>query len=414
MKSNALDTANALTDRELLVRLGTLAGEEREATAELVAHLAALDGRPSVYGAQGCGSLFAYCTQELRLSEDAACNRIEAARACRSFPVILEDLSSGALSLASIRILRRHLTAENHPEVLARARGRSRREVEVLIAHLAPTPDARSVVQRLPVEAEKPKLAEKPREAADRTEAAESRLTNDSAEQMSPELRAVLPGLRPAATSLAERMVAPFRSIATSNPRPAIQPTAPQRYRVHFTIGEAAHDRLRRLQTLLRREIPDGDPGAIFDRAVALLLADVERRKLGKGRGAAIRPGTDAKLEGGATAPTADIRTPPPRTLSDIRSNTVRDIRRPPLASRHVPLPVRRAVWDRDLGQCAFVSPDGRRCTERSFLEFHHLHSHALGGPPTVGNMALRCRHHNQYEGELVFGPRPRPLARGR
>ncbi len=32
---------------------------------------------------------------------------------------------------------------------------------------------------------------------------------------------------------------------------------------------------------LLRREIPDGDPGAIFDRAVTLLLEQVESEKLG-------------------------------------------------------------------------------------------------------------------------------------
>src|SRR5437773_1199993 len=29
-------------------------------------------------------------------------------------------------------------------------------------------------------------------------------------------------------------------------PRPVIQPTAPQRYRVQFTIGQEAHERLRR------------------------------------------------------------------------------------------------------------------------------------------------------------------------
>jgi hypothetical protein len=77
--------ASDLGDQELLTRITVLAGREREATAELVAHLAALDVRPSLYAAQGCGSLFTYCTQVLRLSEDATCNRIAAARACRGF-----------------------------------------------------------------------------------------------------------------------------------------------------------------------------------------------------------------------------------------------------------------------------------------------------------------------------------------
>jgi hypothetical protein len=98
MQTNILATAASLSDRDLLARLAALAGKEREACVELLAHLAALDTRPAVYAAQGYGSLFSYCTHALRLSEDAACNRIEAARACRRFPVILDLLASGARS----------------------------------------------------------------------------------------------------------------------------------------------------------------------------------------------------------------------------------------------------------------------------------------------------------------------------
>src|SRR5207245_2845281 len=72
MNTNVLATAAALSDHDLLARLTTLARSEREASAELVAHLSALDARPSLYAARGYGSLHAYCTQGLRLSEDAA------------------------------------------------------------------------------------------------------------------------------------------------------------------------------------------------------------------------------------------------------------------------------------------------------------------------------------------------------
>jgi len=50
---------------------------------------------------------------------------------------------------------------------------------------------------------------------------------------------------------------------------------------VQFTIGEATHEKLLKLQALLRRDIPNGDPGTIFDRAVTLLLAHVESKNLG-------------------------------------------------------------------------------------------------------------------------------------
>jgi hypothetical protein len=69
-------------------------------------------------------------------------------------------------------------------------------------------------------------------------------------------------------------------------------------------------------------------------------------------------------------------------------------------------------VGRRDGGQCAFVSGDGHRCTERTFLEFHHILPYAKGGPATVENISLRCRRHNQYEAELVFGPHGTPVVR--
>jgi hypothetical protein len=178
-----------------------------------------------------------------------------------------------------------------------------------------------------------------------------------------------------------------------------VQALAPARYRVQFTIGQETHDRLRRVQALLRRQVPSGDPAAIFDRALRL-LEEVEGKKLGlvaKPRRAGSRPNRRLNFEN-------RIR---PGTDSTLRSASPTE-RRPAAdgRSRHISAAVKRAVWFRDAGQCAFVSDQGRRCTERSFLELHHVRPYALDGPATVGNIALRCRRHNQYEGELVFGSR--------
>src|SRR5260221_4172545 len=119
MNPNILALASGLSDQDLLARIGALASQEREASVDLVAHLAALDARPALFAAAGHGSLFTYCTEVLRLSEDATCNRIQAARACRAFPVILDLLASGAMSLTSLRIPRPHLTPQNHEAVLS-------------------------------------------------------------------------------------------------------------------------------------------------------------------------------------------------------------------------------------------------------------------------------------------------------
>ena len=71
--------------------------------------------------------------------------------------------------------------------------------------------------------------------------------------------------------------------------------------------------------------------------------------------------------------------------------------------TRHIPAAVKREVWRRDGGRCAFMGGT-RRCTETAFLEFHHIVPYADGGRATVRNIELRCRAHNQYEAALVFG----------
>jgi hypothetical protein len=349
MNTNMLVSASSLSDHDLLDRLAALAVKERNASVELVAHLAALDARPSLYAAQGYGSLFAYCTEALRLSEDAACNRIAAARACRRFPAILDSLTSGAMSLTSVRLLHQHLTAENCEGVLARASGRSRREIEALVAELAPRPDVPTSVRKLPAPAVNRLLSATLAVRATQGEP----LTSVDTGTSHPEPTAAPPP--------------PTR-------RPVIENTSPDRYRVQFTIGKESHDRLRKLQALLRREIPDGDAGAIVERALVLLLERVESAKFGGTKNPrAIRPGTDSP--------------PSPR-------------------SRHVASRDKHTVWRRDAGQCAFVSSTGHRCTQRVYLEFHHGQAHALGGDATPDNISLRCWRHNQYEAELVFGPR--------
>jgi hypothetical protein len=195
----------------------------------------------------------------------------------------------------------------------------------------------------------------------------------------------------PAASSPASSSAAPVdpssepsSSPSTSAPAPppdspgaALRPAAraivvalaPERFRVQFTVGKDTHEKLRFAQDMLRREIPDGDPGTIFDRALTLLLEEVARKKMA----ATAAPGPER-----ITAP----------------------------GSRHIPAAVKRAVWFRDRGQCAFVSPQGRRCKERSFLELHHIQPFALGGEATTDNISLRCRSHNAHESEAIFGAR--------
>jgi hypothetical protein len=216
--------------------------------------------------------------------------------------------------------------------------------------------------------------------------------------------------------------------LAHRSDRTVLKPLSPERYRVQFTVGQEDYEKLRRLQALLRREVPNGDPGSLFTRGLSLLLEKVEKEKLGathrarrtsqtqperkrhvdgrdKGTYATrIRSGTDTRLQDRSTSASGS---PPALGPAGTTANS-RGGR-----SRHIPNQVRRTIWWRDRGQCAFVSKDGHRCTEKSFLELHHIQLYALDGPATIGNIALRCRVHNAYEAEIVFGVRTAATVNG-
>ncbi len=350
MNPKMLPTLVQLSDHELLERVKRLAEREREATASLIAHLAELDER-RLYLAEGYSSLFTYCTQVLHLSEHAAYRRIETARITRRFPVILEMLEKGSVNLTTIGLLTAHLTQENHREVLNAARLKSKRQVEELLARLHPQPPVPSSIRKLPnashISASPP---------AQYDDEPSSQLTGQGQEVATQGLS----------------------SLALMSPRgrPAtVVPLAPERYKVQFTASAETYKKLRLAQDLLRHQIPDGDPAAIFDRALTALLEELAKKKVAA---------TDRPRESRDHVP----------------------------GSRHIPAEVKRAVWLRDGGRCAFVGPNGRRCTEQGFLEFHHVTPYAVGGQPTLENIQLRCRAHNGYEAELDFGTRNLPVVR--
>jgi hypothetical protein len=363
-----------LSDEELLARVHRLARHEHAATAALVAHLAELDER-RLHVAQGYSSLFVYCTKALHFSEDAAYARIKAARAGRRFPVIFEMLSSGELHLTGIRLLAPHLTRDNHRALLARARHRGKREIEKLVAEICPKPDVRAMVRKLPVRA-----------AASQAVAAPPSPFESAGSLLEANLDA--PG---------DGTVNPD---AGQTPTPPTTPTvivplAPNRYKIQFTAGQAMYDRLQQVRELLRHRIPDGDPGAVLDEALILLLEKLEKQKLARTDRPRVRKAAGSAQAGpqgqggeesiGALEPSGASGEPGNR-------------------SRHIPAEVRREVWKRDDGQCGFRSPGGRRCGERGFLEFHHFEPFAVGGKSTTDNIGLRCRAHNQQEGEHSLG----------
>ena len=214
-----------LTDGELLSHVATLRGDERVATAKLVAALAELDRR-QLYLGQGCSSLFTYCTQVLHLSEPAAYNRIEVARLAIRLPIVLERLEDGSVTLTALRLLAPVLTEENCETLLDAATHKSKREVEVLVATLRPKPDVVTLVRKLPG-------------GPGHDNSASSRsnelpclgLTEASA-------ASVLPSLRPQRRAGALPMA--------PQPETTVAPLSAERYKIQFTASRQLHEKLRR------------------------------------------------------------------------------------------------------------------------------------------------------------------------
>ena len=328
--------------------LKRLAGAEREATLALILHLAEFDRR-QLYRGPGFRSLFQYCVEVLRLSEDAASNRIAAARMARRFPEVVDLLATGSLSPTTVRLIAKRATPQNGHALIEAATGKTKREVEELLARLFPDVDVPTSIRPLG-----PALSPAPLVLAPRALATDL----DSDSQVSVDAGSHV-------------------SVDSHDPRPSVdrlpamaakappQPSPPDRYEVRFTAKADTVAKLKMVQDLLSHAVPNGDLAEVVDRALTVLAEQLVRKKF--------------------------AITTTPRKRADSPSEA---------DARAV---VERAVYLRDRGRCTYVSKDGRRCDSRQFLQFDHILGRAVGGGFTVDNVRLRCGPHNRLEAERLY-----------
>ncbi|WP_394841942.1 hypothetical protein LZC95_33310 [Pendulispora brunnea] len=284
-----------LSDGELLSGIHGLIGQGRALLARLLVYLAEVEER-RLDLQSACSSLFDFCVRRLGMSEDEACRRVMAARLARRFPFALPLIENGDIHLTAFLMLREHLTEENHAELLRAASGKTKAQVQELLAARFPRPDAPSMI------------------------------------------------------------------------RGRCEPLSPERYQVQFTASAELKAKIDRAADLMRHANPSGELSVILERAIDLLLAELEKQRLGKTK----RPV--------AKAP---------------RSNTRRG---------YVTRSIRREVFQRDGEQCTFVDDAGRRCECRTFLELDHIEPRARGGSDGATNLRVRCKSHNAYAAERDFG----------
>ncbi|MCC7142592.1 MAG: HNH endonuclease [Candidatus Eisenbacteria bacterium] len=424
-----------LADHDLIRAVIVLAGRARDVTAELLVHLGELDAR-RLYIAAGCASTFAYCVEVLRMSEPAAYHRITAARAARKFPALVRHLRSGELHLSGVCLLAPVLTEANVDHWIARARGQSKRAIERLLA-ASPARDPRTAREvrsdatsgldsgvsvppsvssghlagaRVLAE-ESGERAGQPgrpghgeRESARACDAADAGDAGDARDIGGRSDRSDGGDAERSQDQAAAEKGGPVSSAR-------VPPRALRDLRV--PVDPEFLDLLDAARDLARHRNPSGDLTTLLRLALQALIQQTESRRCGR---------ADAATQGGRSSET------PRHHRAGTRGDSVAALRvqdgvvgspphtepepfvgaraYPPVQvsrSRYIPVAVRREVWRRDGARCAFVAEDGRRCTSRAFLEFHHLVPFALRGEHSVSNLALRCQPHNKYEAELEF-----------
>jgi hypothetical protein len=344
VKGESFWILGTLGDDALLERVHALIRTDREVTARLLAHLNEVEER-RLHLKQATSSMFAYCVERLKMSEDEAGRRLAAARIARKFPAIYQLLAQGKLSVSVIGLLKHHLTADNHAELLAAVAGQSFRQAEALLAARFPSPDAADLIRKLPLRAPSPVTAGL--EPAPRSESPATSRVNSK------------PGLPP------ER-------VRMHVNRGLMQPLSADNYKIQFTAERPLKEKLELARDLMAHANPDRSLAVVFERALDLLIADLKKKRFAE----TSRPHS---VHSNAVA-------------NDARSN------------RRVTNAVRREVVEQGGLGCSYVDDEGRRCGARALLEFDHVEPHARGGSSGPENLRVLCRAHNKFSAELAYG----------
>jgi hypothetical protein len=225
----------SVSDDQLLSHLHTLVRRGNAFEAELLTHLGELDSR-RLYAREGCSSMFNYCVEVLHFAEASAYKRIQAARAARRYPELLEAVRRGDLHVTGVSLIAPKLKSEKDRDLIAAARGQTADAIRRLLADREPKPDVPASVRKV--------------DSPDREEVP----PGERREQNPPTPAVRVP---PRVAESGSSPIEPRRRLATS------QPLGGERYCVRFTADGELHAQIQELRALMRHQIPDGDLGRL-------------------------------------------------------------------------------------------------------------------------------------------------------
>ena len=123
----------SLSDEELVSRIASLCLEGRRLVARLIVHLIEVEDR-ALDKKSACSSMWAFCTERLKMSEGETSRRLNAAKLVRRFPSVLGRIERGEIHVSALRQLGPYLKEENVNAVLDEAKGKTRTQLDEMIA----------------------------------------------------------------------------------------------------------------------------------------------------------------------------------------------------------------------------------------------------------------------------------------
>jgi 5-methylcytosine-specific restriction endonuclease McrA len=230
----------SLSDEELVSRIASLCLEGRRLVARLIVHLIEVEDR-ALDKKSACSSMWDFCTERLKMSEGEASRRLNAARLVRRFPSVLGRIERGEVHLSALRQLRPYLDEENVDATLDDAKGKTRIQLDEMIARRFPRPNAPTV--EIPV-----------------------------ATSVTMATAGGAPPPPPPPPRLMSALACPAR----------IEPLSATGVLVQMTMTAEGYADLKRAKELLGHCIPDGDTVKVIERALRTLVEDLERARRAK------------------------------------------------------------------------------------------------------------------------------------
>ncbi|MCM2305169.1 MAG: HNH endonuclease [Elusimicrobia bacterium] len=378
-KEDPMDECAGLTDADLIRAVKFLAEHARRNEMRLLIHLSEFDARRLCLE-EGYRSLYEYCTGTLGFDEHESYRRIRAARILRSYPEARIALDRRKVTVSALVVLSPWLTRENAGPWLKSAEGKTKRELEALVAARYPQAEQPDSIRNLPA---------RPIVVSSAPPAAFEALPPDAGAPGTPSVES-------GASSAGEEN-APVEWVALAGAPgrlgwgwQQVAPVAVDRVRVGFDAASVVAQLIDRVRQILRHKYPEGRLEDLIREALEAYLdrKDPQRRLEMKAAKA------ECVAESPAPAPENDERLPT-RFL------------RAWAAGRYIPAKVKSAVWARDEGRCAWREPDGTVCGSKDWIEYDHLRPYAKGGrSDDPRNIRLLCRTHNQAAAEAAFGRR--------